>query len=74
MYLDPVNGVVAAQPDQGRLMLECSTIDAETTRRVGKTLGEAGRGGFVDTPVSVCPSSLLTLLHRGRVHIQAHVC
>ncbi|EOD46638.1 3-hydroxyisobutyrate dehydrogenase [Neofusicoccum parvum] len=52
VYLDETSGVVAAAPSSDRLMLECSTIDFETTREIGKALAEAGRGTYVDTPVS----------------------
>jgi 3-hydroxyisobutyrate dehydrogenase-like beta-hydroxyacid dehydrogenase len=58
VYLDPVDGVIAASAagndGKERLMLECSTIDSATTRRVGIKLAEAGQGRYVDTPVSVC--------------------
>lgn len=53
VYLDSQNGVIAAKKDLHRLMLECSTIDVETTKEVGKTLAEAGVGTYIDAPVSV---------------------
>lgn len=53
VYLDQENGVIAAPKDNGRLVLECSTIDAETTREVGKAIMDAGLGRYVDSPVSV---------------------
>ena len=53
VYLDKKDGIIAAVADKSRLMLECSTIDANTAREVGETLAEAGSGTYVDTPVSV---------------------
>lgn len=52
VYLDEAAGVIAAAPSDARLMLECSTIDFETTREIGRALAAAGRGAYVDTPVS----------------------
>lgn len=59
VYLDGEKGVIAAENDgngQGekveRLMLECSTIDVETTRDVGAALAAAGQGVYIDAPVS----------------------
>lgn len=53
VYLDRSTGVVAAPQDADRLMLECSTIDSQSTREVGENMLEAGSGTYVDTPVSV---------------------
>ncbi|KAF1842782.1 6-phosphogluconate dehydrogenase C-terminal domain-like protein [Cucurbitaria berberidis CBS 394.84] len=52
VYLDENTGVIAARKDDERLFLECSTIDVESTREVGKTLLEKGMGTYIDTPVS----------------------
>ncbi|KAK0612709.1 putative 3-hydroxyisobutyrate dehydrogenase [Lasiodiplodia hormozganensis] len=64
VYLDGESGVIAAGKDDGgnhgegngqkveRLMLECSTIDVETTRDVGSALAAAGQGVYIDAPVS----------------------
>ncbi|KAF2847587.1 3-hydroxyisobutyrate dehydrogenase-like protein [Plenodomus tracheiphilus IPT5] len=52
VYLDPETGVIAARKDKDRLLLECSTIDVETTKHVGKTLTDGGWGIYIDTPVS----------------------
>jgi len=52
VYLDSESGVIAAPRQSVRLMLECSTIDSQTTREVGEALKEAGAGEYVDTPVS----------------------
>ncbi|KAF1830649.1 3-hydroxyisobutyrate dehydrogenase-like protein [Decorospora gaudefroyi] len=52
VYLDAENGVIAAAKDADRIMLECSTIDVESTKEVGKRLGEAGLGTYIDAPVS----------------------
>jgi len=54
VYLNKDNGIIAASKRPGRLMLECSTIDSQTTREVGEALGKAEAGEYVDTPVSVC--------------------
>ena len=53
VYLDKNNGVIAASKSDDRLILECSTIDVESTREVGKAIMEAGIGRYVDAPVSV---------------------
>lgn len=53
VYLDKENGVIAAKPDQNRLILESSTIDVDTTREVGKAIMDAGIGRYIDAPVSV---------------------
>ena len=53
VYLTQESGVIAARPNDRRLMLECSTIDSQTTRDVGEELMKAGLGTYIDTPVSV---------------------
>ena len=53
VYLDKENGVIATTPNDNRLILECSTIDVDSTREVGKATMDAGCGHYVDTPVSV---------------------
>lgn len=53
VYLDDENGIIAAPKDDNRLILECSTIDVDTTREVGKAVMDAGLGRYVDVPVSV---------------------
>ena len=55
VFLNPENGVIAAPKDSERLLLDCSTIDCQTSRDVGEKLKEAGSGTFRDAPVSVCP-------------------
>ncbi|KAL3426706.1 hypothetical protein PVAG01_00215 [Phlyctema vagabunda] len=52
VYLNEETGIIAAQKIPTRLMLECSTIDSETTRLVGNKLNAAGAGTYIDTPVS----------------------
>ncbi|ETI27675.1 hypothetical protein G647_00124 [Cladophialophora carrionii CBS 160.54] len=52
VFLDPVRGVVAAPKDADRLMLDCSTIDCQSSRTVGEKMRDAGSGTFVDAPVS----------------------
>jgi 3-hydroxyisobutyrate/3-hydroxypropionate dehydrogenase len=53
VYLDDKTGVVAAKKNDKRLMLECSTIDVDTTKEVGKRLKDEGQGVYIDAPVSV---------------------
>ncbi|KAH7379272.1 NAD-binding of NADP-dependent 3-hydroxyisobutyrate dehydrogenase-domain-containing protein [Phaeosphaeria sp. MPI-PUGE-AT-0046c] len=52
VYLDEKHGVIAAKKEEERLMLECSTIDVESTKEVGKRLKDAGSGMYIDAPVS----------------------
>jgi len=52
VYLDKETGVLAAPKNSTRLMIECSTIDVDSTRDVSRALIEAGAGAYVDTPVS----------------------
>ncbi|KAF2179695.1 3-hydroxyisobutyrate dehydrogenase-like protein [Zopfia rhizophila CBS 207.26] len=52
VYLDEKNGVIAARADSERVSCECSTIDVKSTKEVGEALMKAGRGTYVDTPVS----------------------
>jgi 3-hydroxyisobutyrate dehydrogenase-like beta-hydroxyacid dehydrogenase len=53
VYLDGKNGVIAATKNDERLLLECSTIDVESTKEVGKRLEEGELGIYIDAPVSV---------------------
>lgn len=52
VYLDKKSGVLAASRNPNRLMIECSTIDVQSTRDVGEALKGAGAGEYIDTPVS----------------------
>ncbi|KAF4460204.1 3-hydroxyisobutyrate dehydrogenase [Fusarium albosuccineum] len=52
VYLDSENGVIAATKDSDRLLIECSTIEIESTQEIGKTIIDAGVGTFVDATVS----------------------
>ena len=52
VYLDPKDGVIAATQAPNRLMIECSTMEIESTQEVGKTIIDAGLGTFVDATVS----------------------
>ncbi|KAH6679058.1 putative 3-hydroxyisobutyrate dehydrogenase [Halenospora varia] len=52
VYLDKTSGVIAAAKNKDRLMLECSTIDAQSARELGETLKLAESGTYFDTPVS----------------------
>ena len=53
VYLDQENGIIAAPKNDERLILECSTIDIDTTREIGKAVMDANLGRYVDAPVSV---------------------
>lgn len=53
VYLHANNGIIAAPRDEERLLIECSTIDAQTARSVADDIKLAGRGVYVDAPVSV---------------------
>ncbi|KAH6980716.1 NAD binding domain of 6-phosphogluconate dehydrogenase-domain-containing protein [Ilyonectria sp. MPI-CAGE-AT-0026] len=52
VYLDASDGIVAASNTRSRLLIECSTIDTPTARKVAKAIQDAGRGVYVDAPVS----------------------
>ncbi|KAH7124574.1 NAD binding domain of 6-phosphogluconate dehydrogenase-domain-containing protein [Dactylonectria macrodidyma] len=52
VYLHATNGIIAAPRDEERLLIECSTIDAQTARSVADDMKLAGRGLYVDAPVS----------------------
>jgi len=54
VFLDEETGVIAAPKDSDRIMLDCSTIDCQSSRDIGTKLKEAGAGTFRDAPVSVC--------------------
>lgn len=50
--LDGETGLIAAPQDSDRLILECSTIEIETTQELGEKIMKAGAGTFVDATVS----------------------
>jgi len=52
VYLDPINGAIAAKGPSGKLFVECSTIDAATTRQVGEAIQNSALGDYIDSPVS----------------------
>ena len=52
VYLNSDNGVIAATKNPDRLLIECSTIEIESTQKLGKTIINAGLGTFVDATVS----------------------
>ena len=52
IYLDAENGVIAAAKNPDRLLIECSTMEIESTQEVGKIIRDAGLGTFVDATVS----------------------
>lgn len=53
VYIDPEDGIIAATKNSQRLLVECSTIDTETARKVASQIQEAGQGVYADAPVSV---------------------
>lgn len=71
VYLDQENGVIAAPKDDNRLILESSTIDANTTREVGKAIMDAGLGRYVDSPVSVSCRSILCVRRPAKYFVRA---
>lgn len=52
VYLNETTGVIAAPHDAGRLIIECSTIEIETTQSIGRRIIDASVGFFVDATVS----------------------
>lgn len=52
VYLDSEKGVIQASKNADRLLIECSTIEIESTQELGKTIMDAGLGSFVDATVS----------------------
>lgn len=52
VYLDEETGVIAARNNSDRLLLECSTIDVQTTKEIGTALAAAQKGTYIDAPVS----------------------
>ncbi|CAG7916440.1 unnamed protein product [Penicillium olsonii] len=52
VYLDSEKGVIAALKRSDRLLIDCSTIEIESTQEIGKIILEAGVGTFVDATVS----------------------
>ena len=49
VYLDSASGVLAVTPKEKapKLFMECSTIDADTTRHIGKAVEQAGLGRVI---------------------------
>ena len=52
VFLDENTGMIGAPKNPNRLFLECSTIDTETARYVAADVQKAGRGTYIDAPVS----------------------
>lgn len=52
IFLTPETGVIAAEKNANRLIIECSTIEIEAVQEIGKTIMDAGLGSYVDAPVS----------------------
>lgn len=52
VYLEATGAVINAIKAD-RLILECSTIDVQTTRETGQQIRQAGIGNYFDAPVSV---------------------
>lgn len=53
VYLNSEDGIIAASKNSHRLLIECSTIDTETARKVASQIQAAGQGTYADAPVSV---------------------
>ncbi|OAP57936.1 hypothetical protein AYL99_08674 [Fonsecaea erecta] len=54
VYLEGTGAVIRASK-RDRIILECSTVDVQTTRDVGSKVIEAGIGHYFDSPVSGGP-------------------
>lgn len=52
VYLDAETGIIAGTRNPNRLLIECSTIEIESTQEIGKNIINAGLGAFVDATVS----------------------
>lgn len=52
VYLDEKDGIIAAEKNPDRLIIECSTIQIEFTQELGKKIMGAGLGSFADATVS----------------------
>ena len=52
VYLNKDTGIIAATPNSNRLIIECSTIEIETTQMIGRRIVDAGLGFCVDATVS----------------------
>lgn len=48
-----MDGVLAAECVSRRLIIECSTIDAQSAREIGQVLEGAQQGLYINYPVSV---------------------
>lgn len=57
VYLDSTDGIIAAPKAANRLLIDSSTIDTQTARYVAGRVEDAGRGVYVDAPVSVSNSA-----------------
>lgn len=53
VYLDESSGILGAARSSSRLLLDCSTIDVQSTRNIGEAVAAAGAGRYIDAPVSV---------------------
>lgn len=53
VYLDEATGVLAANPNPGRLVLDTSTMKQSSAAELAQQLAEAKAGFYVDAPVSV---------------------
>ncbi|CAI0643545.1 unnamed protein product [Colletotrichum noveboracense] len=52
VFLHPENGISVAPQNPGRLLLECSTIDVATARKLAAHIETTQQGTYVDAPVS----------------------
>lgn len=53
VYLEGNASFLQAPADKDRLLLECSTIEVNTAKEIGRMVLEAGKGTYIDAPVSV---------------------
>ncbi|KAF9885383.1 hypothetical protein FE257_013001 [Aspergillus nanangensis] len=52
VYVEGDTSLFQAPADKDRLFLECSTIEVNSAKEIGKLLREAGKGTYIDAPVS----------------------
>jgi 3-hydroxyisobutyrate dehydrogenase len=77
VYLDDTNGLIAAPADSDRLILETSTIESSSARKISDKLATVKSGFYVDTPISVCRehwfSYLISNLNRAEFQLRLGV-
>ncbi|KAH7145394.1 NAD binding domain of 6-phosphogluconate dehydrogenase-domain-containing protein [Dactylonectria estremocensis] len=55
VFTNPITGLLSldsSQEKEGKIFIDCSTIDVETSRSIGEAVQQSGLGVFTDAPVS----------------------